>query len=66
MTDHIINEGATNPPKKGKTAPPKRGKGKGKKLASEVLKHNSGSEGESFNSQITFLKPNDDQPLQSC
>uniref|UniRef100_M1DRS2 Integrase core domain containing protein n=1 Tax=Solanum tuberosum TaxID=4113 RepID=M1DRS2_SOLTU len=61
----VINEGAANPPKKGKTSPPNRGKGKGKKPISEIPEHNSGSEGESFDSQAEFSESNDDQPLQS-
>uniref|UniRef100_M1DL09 Polyprotein protein n=1 Tax=Solanum tuberosum TaxID=4113 RepID=M1DL09_SOLTU len=51
----VINEGATNPSKNGRKEPPKRGKGKGKKPASEVPEHNSGSEGESFDSQVHSL-----------
>ncbi|WMV08775.1 hypothetical protein MTR67_002160 [Solanum verrucosum] len=59
----VINEGAANPLKKGKTAPPKGGKGKGKKPISEVLKHNSQIEGESFDYQVAFSEADDDQPL---
>uniref|UniRef100_M1DJR8 Integrase core domain containing protein n=1 Tax=Solanum tuberosum TaxID=4113 RepID=M1DJR8_SOLTU len=61
----LINEGGANSPKKGRTEPPKGGKGKGKMPTSEVPKHNSGSEGEAFNSQAILATTEDDQPLQS-
>uniref|UniRef100_M1DBV4 Putative plant transposon protein domain-containing protein n=1 Tax=Solanum tuberosum TaxID=4113 RepID=M1DBV4_SOLTU len=61
----VINKGGADPPKKERIEPLKGGKGKGKRPVTEVPEHNSGSEGESFDSQDAFSEPNDDQPLQS-
>uniref|UniRef100_M1DTY1 Uncharacterized protein n=1 Tax=Solanum tuberosum TaxID=4113 RepID=M1DTY1_SOLTU len=60
-----LNEGATNPPKKGKTTPPKGGKGKGKVHEAERPEHHFGSDGESAHLQPSFSEPEDDQPLKS-
>uniref|UniRef100_M1DHA7 Putative plant transposon protein domain-containing protein n=1 Tax=Solanum tuberosum TaxID=4113 RepID=M1DHA7_SOLTU len=49
----------------GRKEPPKGGKCNGKKPRSEVSEHNSGNEGESFDSQATLSEPEDDLPLQS-
>ncbi|WMV50345.1 hypothetical protein MTR67_043730 [Solanum verrucosum] len=59
----VIHEGATASSKNSKTTPPKGGKGKGKEPASEVPEHNSGSEGDSFDSQDSFSEPKDEYPL---
>jgi len=61
----VINEGAVASSKKGKKAPPKGGNDKGKAHVAERPEHNSGSDRDSFNSQISLFEPDDDQPLQS-
>uniref|UniRef100_M1DSR3 Uncharacterized protein n=1 Tax=Solanum tuberosum TaxID=4113 RepID=M1DSR3_SOLTU len=63
MRGIVINEGAANPSIKVRKEPPKGGKGKGKKPIPEVPEHNSGSEGESFDSKAALFEPEDDQPL---
>uniref|UniRef100_M1DZ77 Integrase core domain containing protein n=1 Tax=Solanum tuberosum TaxID=4113 RepID=M1DZ77_SOLTU len=50
----VINEGATASSKMGKQAPPKRGKGKGKAPVAKRPEHNTGSDGESTQSQPSF------------
>uniref|UniRef100_M1DTM0 Integrase core domain containing protein n=1 Tax=Solanum tuberosum TaxID=4113 RepID=M1DTM0_SOLTU len=59
----VINKGEVNPPKKGRTAPPKGEKGKAKLPETERPKQNSGSDGDSFTSQVSLFEPDDDQPL---
>uniref|UniRef100_M1D8A3 Integrase core domain containing protein n=1 Tax=Solanum tuberosum TaxID=4113 RepID=M1D8A3_SOLTU len=61
----VINEGEATSSKKGRKEHPKGGKDKGKKPVSEVPKHNSNSEGRSFDSQAAFSETEDDEPLQS-
>uniref|UniRef100_M1DMX3 Uncharacterized protein n=1 Tax=Solanum tuberosum TaxID=4113 RepID=M1DMX3_SOLTU len=46
-----------------KKAPPKGGRGKGKVPVAERPEHNSGSDGEPFDSQVSLSEPKDDQPL---
>uniref|UniRef100_M1E1C9 Putative plant transposon protein domain-containing protein n=1 Tax=Solanum tuberosum TaxID=4113 RepID=M1E1C9_SOLTU len=53
------------PQKKGKKAPLNGGKCKSKEPVAERLEHNSGSDGESFDSQASLSEPEDDQPLQT-
>uniref|UniRef100_M1DT61 Uncharacterized protein n=1 Tax=Solanum tuberosum TaxID=4113 RepID=M1DT61_SOLTU len=59
----VINEGANASNKKGKKPPLNGGKDKGKAPVAEIPEHNSGSDGESFESQDAFSEPEDDQPL---
>uniref|UniRef100_M1DY79 Integrase core domain containing protein n=1 Tax=Solanum tuberosum TaxID=4113 RepID=M1DY79_SOLTU len=59
----VINEGAAASNKKGKKAPPQGVKGKGKAPVVERLEHNSGNDGESFDSQVSLFQPEYDQPL---
>uniref|UniRef100_M1DB19 Integrase core domain containing protein n=1 Tax=Solanum tuberosum TaxID=4113 RepID=M1DB19_SOLTU len=61
----VINEGATASTIKGKKSPPKGGKDKGKVPIVERPEHNSGNDGESFDSQTSLSEPEDEQLLQT-
>ena len=57
----MINKRGVNAPKNGRTEPQNGGQGKGIRISSEVLNHNSDSEG----SQAALAKPDANQPLMS-
>jgi len=61
----VINEGPVPSKAKRKMSPLKESKGKGKVPVGETPEHNSGSEGESFDSQDAFPKPEDNHLLQA-
>uniref|UniRef100_M1D9U2 Integrase core domain containing protein n=1 Tax=Solanum tuberosum TaxID=4113 RepID=M1D9U2_SOLTU len=61
----VINEEAVASTTKSKKVPPKVGKGKGKAPVDERLEYNSGSDGESFDSQASFSELDDDKLLQT-
>uniref|UniRef100_M1DAV9 Uncharacterized protein n=1 Tax=Solanum tuberosum TaxID=4113 RepID=M1DAV9_SOLTU len=61
----VINEEVDASNAKGKKLRLKGGKGKGKVPIAETSEYNSGSEGESCDSQASFSEPEDDQLLKA-